>query len=328
MSDSSTSRGPDAAATDSTRSTGLTTSHSRWAPTVRRIRSGCRRRGQNRSLAGRDAELRQLRGADARPRGQAGRRCSGSSRSRTITGLRSADEDTATRAGTFRAALAHRGYRLALGAYACGAASIGASSIVVSVSLFERTGSPAWAGVGALIRVVPFMLFSGVAGVVIDRTDGRRMLVVAVTAQLACSVALAATASSAPLVLVTALGFAGTLLVDARVPLHGFARPTAGRHREPRSGQRAHVDGRVGRLERRPRPGRPPHDRHRSRGGGHRRGRHRRGRRHAGAGGPPAAAAPCSPSPGARAVLRVAPGRCARRSSVPQRSRFLLCWSS
>jgi predicted MFS family arabinose efflux permease len=105
-----------------------------------------------------------------------------------------------------------------LGAYACGAASIGASSIVVSVSLFERTGSPAWAGVGALIRVVPFMLFSGVAGVVIDRTDGRRMLVVAVTAQLACSLAIAATASRAPLVAVAALGFVSTLLWTPAYP--------------------------------------------------------------------------------------------------------------
>ena len=105
-----------------------------------------------------------------------------------------------------------------LGAYACGAASIGASSIVVSVSLFERTGSPAWAGVGALIRVVPFMLFSGVAGVVIDRTDGRRMLVVAVTAQLACSLALAAMASRAPLVAVAALGFVSTLLWTPAYP--------------------------------------------------------------------------------------------------------------
>jgi MFS family permease len=105
-----------------------------------------------------------------------------------------------------------------LGAYACGAASIGASSIVVSVSLFERTGSPAWAGVGALIRVVPFMLFSGVAGVVIDRTDGRRMLAMAVTAQLACGVVLAGTASRAPLVAVAALGFVSTLLWTPAYP--------------------------------------------------------------------------------------------------------------
>ena len=105
-----------------------------------------------------------------------------------------------------------------LSAYACGAASIGASSIVVSVSLFARTGSPAWAGVGALIRVVPFMLFSGVAGVVIDRTDGRRMLVLAVTAQVACSGVLALAASRAPLVAVAALGFVSTLLWTPAYP--------------------------------------------------------------------------------------------------------------
>ena len=105
-----------------------------------------------------------------------------------------------------------------LGAYACGAASIGASSIVVSVSLFSRTNSAAWAGVGALIRVVPFMLFSGVAGVVIDRTDGRRMLVLAVTAQLACGLALAVAASRAPLVAVAGLGFISTLLWTPAYP--------------------------------------------------------------------------------------------------------------
>jgi len=144
--------------------------------------------------------------------------CPGAGDSRTIEGLRLGDEDTATRAGTFRAALTHRGYRLVLGAYACGAASIGASSVVVSITLFARTGSAAWAGAGALIRVVPFMLFSGVAGVVIDRTDGRRMLAVAVTAQVACSAALAVTASWAPLVAVAALGFVSTLLWTPAYP--------------------------------------------------------------------------------------------------------------
>jgi MFS family permease len=132
--------------------------------------------------------------------------------------LRSTDDDTARRSSTLRAALAHRSFRLVLAAYAVGVASIGASGVVVAISLYERTGSSAWAGISAVARVLPFLLLSPFAGVVVDRTDPRRMLCLAVGGQIVVALVLASTADDAPLAVVAGLGFAGALFWTLAYP--------------------------------------------------------------------------------------------------------------
>ena len=104
--------------------------------------------------------------------------------------------------------------------------------------------------------------------------------------------------------------------------------PQDGRHREPRSGQRARcrpvesAGWSVG-----PGPRRPARSPSPAPGGGHRRGRHRRGRpRWLALSGPPAAVGRRRRRPYARAVSSSCSGPVCGRSSPPQRSRSHSCW--
>jgi MFS family permease len=132
--------------------------------------------------------------------------------------LGSTEDEGAARSGTLRAALRHRGFLVVLAAYGVGVASIGANGVVVAISLYERTGSAAWAGISAVSQVLPFLLLSPFAGVVVDRKDARRMLCIAVTGQVGVGLTLAATAEHGPLALVAALGFVGGLFWTLAYP--------------------------------------------------------------------------------------------------------------
>jgi MFS family permease len=131
--------------------------------------------------------------------------------------LRPTEDDT-RRSSTLRAALGHRSYRLVLAAYGIGVASVGANGVVVAISLYERTGSSAWAGISAVSSVLPFLLLSPVAGVIVDRTDPRRMLCIAVAGQVAVGLGLVPTAEHGPLLLVAGLGFTGALFWTLAYP--------------------------------------------------------------------------------------------------------------
>ncbi|HWC67848.1 MAG TPA: MFS transporter [Acidimicrobiales bacterium] len=132
--------------------------------------------------------------------------------------MRATEDDTARRSGTFRAALRQRSYRLVLAAYGIGVASIGANGVVVAISLYERTGSSAWAGISAVSGVLPFLLLSPIAGVIVDRTDPRRMLCIAVAGQVGVGLALVPTAEHGALPLVAGLGFVGALFWTLAYP--------------------------------------------------------------------------------------------------------------
>ncbi|MCU1362031.1 MAG: Conserved putative rane protein, partial [Ilumatobacteraceae bacterium] len=110
--------------------------------------------------------------------------------------------------GTFKSALSQPTFRLALAAYSLVSASLGIGAVVVSVSLFQRGGSPAWATVGAITRVVPFILLSGISGNIADRHDHRIVLRNAYVAQLLVAIMLVFTAGHAPLLLIALLGLA------------------------------------------------------------------------------------------------------------------------
>jgi MFS family permease len=74
--------------------------------------------------------------------------------------------------GTFRSAFAHRSFSLIVLHYGAASTAIGILSVVVSIELYERGGSAAWASAGILARVLPFVLCSPIAGVIGDRYDG------------------------------------------------------------------------------------------------------------------------------------------------------------
>ena len=109
--------------------------------------------------------------------------------------------------GTFRSALASPPFRLVLSTYALGAATAGSMSVVVAIELYARSGSAAWAGVGAIVRVAPFVLLSPFSGVLSDRYEQLSVLRGALLTMTLLGVVTVALLSSGPLWLVAALGF-------------------------------------------------------------------------------------------------------------------------
>jgi MFS family permease len=108
-----------------------------------------------------------------------------------------------------RRALRQPMFRLELLAYSLVSASMGVATVVVSVALFRRGGTTLWATVGVVSRVAPFVLFSAFSGAIADRFDQRRVLQWAFAAQVVVAGLLAATVSSAPLLVVALIGFVG-----------------------------------------------------------------------------------------------------------------------
>ena len=108
-----------------------------------------------------------------------------------------------------RRALGQPTFRLEVLAYTLVSASMGIATVVVSVAMFRRGGTTAWATIGVVSRVAPFVLFSAFSGAIADRFDQRRVLQLAFFAQVLIAGALALTVSSAPLLLVALVGFVG-----------------------------------------------------------------------------------------------------------------------
>lgn len=95
----------------------------------------------------------------------------------------------------------------ALVAYALASASLGIVGVVAAVVLYERSGSAAWATVGAAVRVVPFVALSAFAGVLATRRPARSILLAASCAVAAAGAGMVAVATAGPLVAVALVGF-------------------------------------------------------------------------------------------------------------------------
>ena len=98
--------------------------------------------------------------------------------------------------------------------------------IVLSVYAYDQGGAAA-VGVAALVRMVPAGLAAPVAGVIVDRSSRRDVLLVSTIGRaLVLAVTAAAVAAEAPLALVFALGAVYTLLYTAHVPAQAALLPT------------------------------------------------------------------------------------------------------
>ena len=81
------------------------------------------------------------------------------------------------RAGTFRAALSHRDYRLLLGSLAISDSGnwlYAASSIIY---ILDVTDSPAWVAVSGVVRLLPYVIFEPLGGAIADRYDRRKVMI-------------------------------------------------------------------------------------------------------------------------------------------------------
>src|SRR5262245_14365344 len=98
--------------------------------------------------------------------------------------------------------------------------------IVLSVYAYNQGGAAA-VGVAALTRMVPAGLAAPLAGVVVDRSSRRDVLLASTIGRaLVLAAAAAAVAADAPLALVLALGALYTLLYTAHVPAQAALLPT------------------------------------------------------------------------------------------------------
>lgn len=90
----------------------------------------------------------------------------------------------------FRAVLADRGPRALLASHGLSGIGQTLGTVATSVALFEATHSTTWVSVGAAARLLPYMLFSALAGVVADRLDRRRLLLASHVARALLTAAL------------------------------------------------------------------------------------------------------------------------------------------
>ena len=120
---------------------------------------------------------------------------------------------------TFRSLRRHRNYRLFFAGQIVSLAGTWMQNIALAWLVIELSGSPLAVGALAFCRFVPFLLFGLVAGVLVDRFDTRRLLVVTQGTAMLVSVVLAVVtlADLATLPVVFALAALGglVLVVDA-----------------------------------------------------------------------------------------------------------------
>jgi MFS family permease len=93
---------------------------------------------------------------------------------------------------TFASLRRHRNYRLFFSGQVVSVTGSWMQNIATAWLLLELTGSPVAVGVLALCQFLPFTLFSLPAGVLLDRIDPRRVIIVTQALSLVFAVALAA----------------------------------------------------------------------------------------------------------------------------------------
>jgi MFS family permease len=97
----------------------------------------------------------------------------------------------ALRARTFRSLRRHRNYRIFFTGQVVSLAGTWMQNVALAWLVIELSGSPLAIGALAFCRFVPFTLFGLVAGVVADRIESRKLVMVTQAAAMAISIALA-----------------------------------------------------------------------------------------------------------------------------------------
>jgi MFS family permease len=125
----------------------------------------------------------------------------------------------AVRSSGFRTALAHRELRWFAAHHLVAGTGQAFGTVAVAAAIWAQTGSAAWVSAAAAARLVPYLVCSGLAGVLVDRTDRRRLLAAtsAMRAVVVLAVALAVAVGAHPAVVVT-LVFSGTALGTGSYP--------------------------------------------------------------------------------------------------------------
>jgi MFS transporter, DHA3 family, macrolide efflux protein len=92
---------------------------------------------------------------------------------------------------TFRSSLRHRDFRVLLGAHGIGTIAQLILTLAVGIEVLERTTSSVWVSVTVALGFVPYVLFSGYAGLIADRWSRSVVLTWSFYCRTGCAMLLA-----------------------------------------------------------------------------------------------------------------------------------------
>jgi len=82
------------------------------------------------------------------------------------------------KAGRLRDALRHRDFRLLLAGYSISATGDWLYSVALIVYVFEITGSPGWIAITSIVRFAPVIFLGTFGGIIADRYDRKRVMII------------------------------------------------------------------------------------------------------------------------------------------------------
>src|SRR4051794_17847435 len=128
--------------------------------------------------------------------------------------------------GTIRAALRYPDFRYLLSALAVSQVGDWLYNLALVVLVYDRTHSAVWAGLTTAARVVPVVVLGPVGGVLADRFDRRRIMIICDLARVALMLLLAAVAAAGlPIALAPLIAAAATAAAAPYMPCVAAVTP-------------------------------------------------------------------------------------------------------
>ena len=128
--------------------------------------------------------------------------------------------------GTIRSALRYPSFRYLLSALAVSQVGDWLYNLALVVLVYDRTHSAVWAGVTTAARVLPVVVLGPVGGVLADRFDRRRIMIICDLARVALMLLLAAVAAAGlPIVLAPVIAAVATAAAAPYMPCVAAVTP-------------------------------------------------------------------------------------------------------
>jgi MFS family permease len=128
--------------------------------------------------------------------------------------------------GTIRAALRYPDFRYLLSALAVSQVGDWLYNLALVMLVYDRTQSALWAGITTAARVLPIVVLGPVGGVLADRFDRRRLMIVCDLARVALMLLLAAVAATGlPIVLAPVIAAVATVAATPYMPCVAAVTP-------------------------------------------------------------------------------------------------------
>src|SRR5690348_2302453 len=126
----------------------------------------------------------------------------------------------------FLTAAEHRAFRRLAAALAASQIGDWLYNVALLTVVYERTGSPSWVALTTAARVAPIVVLGPLGGVVADRFDRRRVMILSDALRMAMMAALAlVAATSLPVVVAPLIAAAATAAGSPYPPAVGATTP-------------------------------------------------------------------------------------------------------